>query len=186
MDQGLGKARTQILIKQLQSKGGSVEQSVHSDVTHILVGNNVRLSRVPHLLKIKSLPDRVLVLRADWLSACLVSGERTGHTQYIVQPEPSPQSSPIKTGHTPQASSKCSPAKPTTHVTVAKETNEVSQSQQETTSDQAVTKKGSGSPEPDKPSSATMTSPKVIKCLSPCSCVCVSVSVSVSVCLHDD
>lgn len=108
VEQGLGKARAQILTKQLFSKGGTVEKTLQGNVTHLFVGNNIRLSRIPQLLKITCLPEHVSVLRADWLSTCLVTGERIGHAQYIVQPELSPLSSPTKHGHTPQSS----PTKP--------------------------------------------------------------------------
>ena len=105
VEQGLGKARSKILHKQLESKSGTAENSLSHRTTHILVGNNVRLSRVPHLLKIKSLPEGVLVLRADWLSSCLVKGEKVEHSSYVVHPEPSPHSSPAKHSNTPTSGS---------------------------------------------------------------------------------
>ena len=100
LEQGLGKARSQILRKQLESKGGTSEQTLSGSITHILVGNNVRLSRLPQLLKVKSVPEVVTVLRADWLSACLVKGERLDHAPYIVKQEdttPSSDHSSLKT-----------------------------------------------------------------------------------------
>ena len=96
LEQGLGKARVQILTKQLQNHGGKVENTLSRKTTHILVGKTTRLSRIPSLLKIKSIPEDVLVLRADWLSACLVETEKVGHGAYVVHPEPSPTSSPSK------------------------------------------------------------------------------------------
>ena len=89
--QGVGKARADILSRQLIAKGGTVCDNLTSAVTHILVGNNVKLSRVPHLLKVDNVPDDVLVLRADWLSACLVEGHKIGHAQYALSPHPSPE-----------------------------------------------------------------------------------------------
>ena len=96
LEQGLGKARSQILCKQLENHGGRVDKTVSPSTTHILVGKTTRLSRVPTLLKIKSVPENVLVVRADWLSACLVESEKVGHGAYLVHPEPSPASSPSK------------------------------------------------------------------------------------------
>lgn len=98
--QGVGSARADILSRKLLANGGTLRETVDSSVTHILVGNKVRLSRVPHLLKIKQLPGDVLVLRADWLSACLMAGNKTEHAEFIVHPEPLPQSSTAKIDHT--------------------------------------------------------------------------------------
>ena len=106
LEQGLGKARSQILQKQLESKGGKVEATVTAQVTHIVVGNNVRLVRVPQLLKVKSLPESILVVRADWLSACLVKGEKVDHAVYVVKPEkPKPPTSvAVPQSQSPKAS----------------------------------------------------------------------------------
>ena len=84
MEPGLGKARAQILSKQLEGKGGTTEQRLSETVTHVLVGNNVKLSRVLKGLEVDSLPAGVLVLRADWLSNCLVKGCKLDHTPYLV------------------------------------------------------------------------------------------------------
>lgn len=104
LEQGLGKARAQILQKQLENHGGKVEKKLSQGTTHILVGKTTRLSRIPNLLKIKSIPEGVLVLRADWLSACLVEAEMVGHGAYVVHPEPSPTASPSKDSQSSQAS----------------------------------------------------------------------------------
>lgn len=97
MEQGLGKARTQILSKQLESKGGATEQLLTGTVTHVFVGNNVKLSRVLKSLKVECLPAGVQVLRADWLSNCLVKGQKLDHAPYVVlaeDPIPATTSSP--------------------------------------------------------------------------------------------
>ena len=90
LEQGLGKARAQILAKQLENHGGKAEKVLSRKTTHILIGKTTRLSRIPNLLKIKCIPEKVLVLRADWLSACLVEAEKIGHDVYVVHTEPSP------------------------------------------------------------------------------------------------
>lgn len=96
LEQGLGKARTQILSKQLENHGGKAEKTLSPKTTHILVGKTTRLCRIPSLLKVKTIPETVLVLRADWLSACLVEADKVGHGAYVVSTEPSPASSPSK------------------------------------------------------------------------------------------
>ena len=87
LEQGLGKVRSQILRKSMESNGGTSEQTLSASITHIFVGKNVRLSRLPHLLKVQSVPEDMTVLRADWLSACLVKGERVDHPPYILNRE---------------------------------------------------------------------------------------------------
>lgn len=94
LEQGLGKARTQILAKQLESKGGTTEQRLSGTVTHILVGNNVKLPRILKSLEVESLPSQVLVLKADWLSHCLMKGQRLDHAPYVIpSDDPAPLSS---------------------------------------------------------------------------------------------
>lgn len=94
LDQGLGKARAQILAKQLEGRGGLVERALSRKTTHIVVGSNVRLARVPHLLKVEAIPESIRVVRADWLSACLVKGEKVDLVPYIARPEDT-TSSPV-------------------------------------------------------------------------------------------
>ena len=103
LEQGLGRARAQILCKQLESRGGKAEQKLSEDTTHILVGKAVRGARVASLLKVASLPETVLVLRADWLSACLVKGGLEEHAAYVVTAE-TPQPSPSKVSSAGKAS----------------------------------------------------------------------------------
>ena len=67
LEQGIGKARKSILARQLEKHGGQAVASLSDDPTHILVGNNTKLARVPVLLKVSSIPETVSVLRADWL-----------------------------------------------------------------------------------------------------------------------
>ena len=94
LDQGLGKARAQILAKQLEGRGGLVERALSRKTTHIVIGSNVRLARVPHLLKVEAIPESIRVVRADWLSACLVKGEKVDLVPYIARPEDT-TSSPV-------------------------------------------------------------------------------------------
>ena len=85
LEQGVGRARTQILSKQLKAKGGRVLTSVSDgSATHILVGNKVRRSRLPVLLGVAEVPSGVRAVRADWLSSCLTRGERVREEEYDV------------------------------------------------------------------------------------------------------
>ena len=99
LESGMGKGRAGILCRQLQAKGGTVDPSVSDSTTHLLVGNNVRRSRLPVLLGGTEVPSRVRVVRADWLSSCLAHGKRLREDEYEVPQsslDPSPTSSPQK------------------------------------------------------------------------------------------
>lgn len=98
LEQGLGKARAEILAKQLKNHGGTAVRTAAESTTHILVGNNIRLARVPVLLKVDSVPESVSILRGDWLSKCLVKGEVVPEDDFRVLPEaPNPAAlSPVK------------------------------------------------------------------------------------------
>ena len=104
LEQGLGKGRTRILRKQLEAKGGSVLSGVESGAaTHLLVGNNVRRSRLPVLLRVEEVPPGTRVVRADWLSSCLARGEYVSEVQYdlpldATTPSTTPITSPQKEG----------------------------------------------------------------------------------------
>ena len=102
MEPGLGKARTQILSKQLESKGGATEQRLSGTVTHVLVGNNVKLSRVLKILEAESLPAGVLAMRADWLSNCLVKGCKLDHSPYLVPNDDTVDPAPKTTSVVPK------------------------------------------------------------------------------------
>ena len=84
LEQGMGKGRARILCRHLKTKGGSVLPGLSDAATHILVGNNVRRSRLPVLLGVAEIPSEVHVLRADWLSSCLVHGELVGEEEFCV------------------------------------------------------------------------------------------------------
>ena len=75
VQQGLGKTRASILSKQLARHGGEESLKLNEDTTHILIGNSVKLSRLPAILKAKKISPSISVVRADWLSACLKVGK---------------------------------------------------------------------------------------------------------------
>ena len=112
LDAGLGKARARILRQRLEEKGGQVLPCLSPAATHVLVGNNVRQSRLPSLLGCTEIPRGVRVLRADWLSACLVARERVAESRYelplesascspaTVKADPPTVRSPAETGRT--------------------------------------------------------------------------------------
>ena len=172
LEQGLGKARAQILQKQLENRGGKVEKKLSQGTTHILVGKTTRLSRIPNLLKIKSIPEDVLVLRADWLSACLVEAEIVGHSAYVVHPEPSPtaspskdsQGSPKKASSTLPAAMSTPPKEKATVSQTAKLSPSTAANDQEVVAGETTSADSSPSKMPTTPPrpTASLTSPKVL------------------------
>lgn len=87
LQEGIGKSRKLILSKQLEKHGGHAVQTLSDSTTHVLVGKNTRLARVPALLKGEAIPTTASVLRADWLSSCLVKRQLVCEESYIVLPE---------------------------------------------------------------------------------------------------
>ena len=108
VEQGLGKARASILCKQLVARGGETLSALSPSATHLLVGKNVRRSRLPALLGGAEVGSGVSVVRADWLSQCLCRGEMVEEREYEVPLESF--TSPCKTESSP-ASTTSSPSK---------------------------------------------------------------------------
>ena len=84
----LGKARAEILGRQLLCNGGARHDALRAtDTTHVLVDNDLTFSQILQHLKISQIPDGILVVRADWLSRCLVAGEKLPTVSYEVREE---------------------------------------------------------------------------------------------------
>ncbi|XP_065827911.1 DNA polymerase lambda-like isoform X2 [Oscarella lobularis] len=84
----LGKARAEILGRQLLRNGGARHDALRAtDTTHVLVDNDLTFSQILQHLKISQIPDGILVVRADWLSRCLVAGEKLPTVSYEVREE---------------------------------------------------------------------------------------------------
>ena len=85
LEEGVGKARTEILSRQLKARGGRILTSVSDgSATHLLVGNKVRRTRLPVLLGVAEVPSGVRIVRADWLSMCLRRREHIREEDYDV------------------------------------------------------------------------------------------------------
>ena len=150
-----------------------MEKTLSQGTTHILVGKTTRLSRIPNLLKVKSIPEGVLILRADWLSTCLVEAEMVGHGAYVVHPEPSPTALPNKDSPSQVSPEKVSSTLPVAVSTPPKPKETVTPSQATKPSPSTATDEGlagesksvdlSPSKMPTTPTrpAASLTSPKV-------------------------
>ncbi|XP_062502642.1 DNA polymerase lambda-like [Corticium candelabrum] len=82
----LGKARAEILAKQLARNGGKRHDRLQPDTTHVLVDNDVTYSKATSLIgKPEAEISRDLpIVRADWLSSCLTSGTLTDHRPFEI------------------------------------------------------------------------------------------------------
>ncbi|XP_029950997.1 DNA polymerase lambda [Salarias fasciatus] len=72
---GIGNARCQIFLKQIQQNGGQVESSLCPSVTHVVVDDNMDLDRALRLLKVDCMPSGVELVKCSWLSSC-ISGKQ--------------------------------------------------------------------------------------------------------------
>ena len=84
LEPGLGKARKKILCKKLEEKGGVSSDILSSSITHVLVGGNVKHSRVLALLKVEKIDKRIQILLADWISKCLTEDKLVDTNSYRV------------------------------------------------------------------------------------------------------
>ncbi|XP_030308980.1 DNA polymerase lambda isoform X2 [Calypte anna] len=68
---GLGQARAEIFHKQIVQNGGVVSNHLSSEVTHVIVAEDMDCHRAFRLLKLTRLPPGLQLVKASWLSACI-------------------------------------------------------------------------------------------------------------------
>jgi hypothetical protein len=97
-DQGITKKRKQILVKQVKEKGGIIQDSYTTSLTHIIVSKSMKYHRLLEILKIKEIPSSILVLDVEWITSCLVAGQQLDATPYILRPDqPHKPNKPVST-----------------------------------------------------------------------------------------
>ncbi|XP_077981265.1 DNA polymerase lambda-like isoform X2 [Glandiceps talaboti] len=79
---GLGKARANIFMKQLTKFGGVVHDKIQDDTTHVIVDEQMVLSRMCRILKLETPPSGVKIVKANWLSTCLAEKTVIKTTDY--------------------------------------------------------------------------------------------------------
>ncbi|KAK3696878.1 hypothetical protein QZH41_003639 [Actinostola sp. cb2023] len=86
VENGLGKTRAGILAQKLSKYGGQVQKKLGKDTSHIVVAQTVKYDRVSKLMGLGdlSVPEGVIIVRADWLSKCLAEGRIVGIKEYII------------------------------------------------------------------------------------------------------
>ncbi len=95
LQQGLSKTRRGILAKQVETHGGGVANKIsQQNITHLVVGDSVKSSRLLHLLKVDSIPESIQVVHADWLSDSFVAGQQLETSSYLLKSDT--QIGPIK------------------------------------------------------------------------------------------
>ncbi|XP_040461489.1 DNA polymerase lambda isoform X3 [Falco naumanni] len=68
---GIGQARVEIFHKQIVQNGGVVCNQLSSEVTHVIVAEDMDCDRAFRLLKLTKLPSGLQLVKASWLSACI-------------------------------------------------------------------------------------------------------------------
>ncbi|NXF60703.1 DPOLL polymerase, partial [Ciccaba nigrolineata] len=68
---GIGQARAEIFHKQIIHNGGVVHKQLSSEVTHVIVAEDMNCDRALRLLKLTKLPSGLQLVKASWLSACI-------------------------------------------------------------------------------------------------------------------
>ncbi|XP_041317148.1 DNA polymerase lambda isoform X2 [Pyrgilauda ruficollis] len=68
---GIGRARAEIFRRQIAQNGGVVHSQLSSEVTHVIVAEDMDCERAFRLLRLTKLPPGLQLVKAAWLSACL-------------------------------------------------------------------------------------------------------------------
>ncbi|NWW50133.1 DPOLL polymerase, partial [Pedionomus torquatus] len=68
---GIGQARAEIFHKQIVQNGGVVHNQLSSEVTHVIVAEDMDCDRALRLLKLTKLSSGLQLVKASWLSACI-------------------------------------------------------------------------------------------------------------------
>ncbi|XP_010152386.1 PREDICTED: DNA polymerase lambda [Eurypyga helias] len=81
---GIGQARVEIFHKQIVQNGGVVHNQLSSEVTHVIVAEDMDCDRAFRLLKLTKLPSGLQLVKASWLSACIRDQKLLSTTGYGV------------------------------------------------------------------------------------------------------
>lgn len=68
---GIGQARAEIFHRQIVLNGGAVHSQLSSEVTHVIVAEDMDCDRAFRLLRLTKLRPGLQLVKASWLSACL-------------------------------------------------------------------------------------------------------------------
>eukprot|EP00057_Strongylocentrotus_purpuratus_P020239 XP_011674713.1 PREDICTED: DNA polymerase lambda [Strongylocentrotus purpuratus] len=85
---GLGKARTDIFKKQLVKHGAVVKPAIDDQTTHVIVDEEMTFPRFCRIMKYEEsqVPDRLMIIKARWLSSCLSEALLVDFEEFILAP----------------------------------------------------------------------------------------------------
>uniref|UniRef100_A0A8C3SKR7 DNA polymerase n=1 Tax=Chelydra serpentina TaxID=8475 RepID=A0A8C3SKR7_CHESE len=81
---GIGRARAEIFHKQIAQKGGRVCSQLSSEVTHVIVAEDMDCDRAFRLLRLARLPRGIQLVKAAWLSVCIREQKLLDTTGYSI------------------------------------------------------------------------------------------------------
>lgn len=81
---GIGRARAEIFHKQIAQKGGRVRNQLSSEVTHVIVAEDMDCDRAFRLLRLARLPPGIQLVKAAWLSLCIREQKLLDTTGYSI------------------------------------------------------------------------------------------------------
>ncbi|CAM2117891.1 unnamed protein product [Caretta caretta] len=81
---GIGQARAEIFHKQIVQKGGRVCNQLSSEVTHVIVAEDMDCDRAFRLLRLAKLPLGTQLVKAAWLSFCIREQKLLDTTGYSI------------------------------------------------------------------------------------------------------
>ncbi|XP_077679448.1 DNA polymerase lambda isoform X3 [Eretmochelys imbricata] len=81
---GIGQARAEIFHKQIVQKGGRVCNQLSSEVTHVIVAEDMDCDRAFRLLRLAKLPLGTQLVKAAWLSLCIREQKLLDTTGYSI------------------------------------------------------------------------------------------------------
>ncbi|KAM7047520.1 DNA polymerase lambda isoform 3-T5 [Acridotheres tristis] len=68
---GIGQARAEIFHRQIVLNGGAIRSQLSSEVTHVIVAEDMDCDRAFRLLRLTKLRPGLQLVKASWLSACI-------------------------------------------------------------------------------------------------------------------
>ncbi|KAM9132798.1 DNA polymerase lambda isoform 1-T2 [Pangshura tecta] len=81
---GIGRARAEIFHTQIAQKGGRVCSQLSSEVTHVIVAEDMDCDRAFRLLRLARLPPGIQLVKAAWLSLCIREQKLLDTTGYSI------------------------------------------------------------------------------------------------------
>ncbi|XP_005289452.2 DNA polymerase lambda [Chrysemys picta bellii] len=81
---GIGRARAEIFHTQIVQKGGRVCSQLSSEVTHVIVAEDMDCDRAFRLLRLARLPPGIQLVKAAWLSLCIREEKLLDTTGYSI------------------------------------------------------------------------------------------------------